>query len=134
MRLAIPNVPAINARFWPRGSNVKVDEQALLRHLGALDPAIFTFERRRRAEALRCLRKRDINHPGLPDAFLISFLMLLENDRRNFGLLREANLLPVVKQYLRAHLTPTDQDGGWPPLSETISLAVGLLWLMSSPC
>ncbi|KAF8841882.1 hypothetical protein BDN67DRAFT_966604 [Paxillus ammoniavirescens] len=100
-------------------------ERLTLRNMGQ--------EVRRRYAALQIIKKRDVRHPDLVEAFATIYVMLLEDDGLNWEQMLWADLPTFLQMFLRECLLE-DAAGnhGWPLENELNTLAIALFWLMLS--
>jgi hypothetical protein len=79
---------------------------------------------------LRCIRLGDIRDSRLEDAFLTTYIMLLEHDTLNHCYLVDAGLPALLDKYIaeRLHRGPNE----WPTEDTCNVLAVALFWHMTS--
>lgn len=123
------NSSKLYARIFAQKFDIKVPANRLGNALQ--DHA--NVELRRRFTALQCFRRGRVDDEFLPQAFWIAYFMMLENEGLNSMQLRWAGLPTLVNRFLQRHLHEGSvQNNGWPVENETNSLAIALLWLLSS--
>ncbi|THH19169.1 hypothetical protein EW146_g1949 [Bondarzewia mesenterica] len=125
--------PSTNPRLYVRLFNQMFDGLALARRLPPSSslPEYLATELKRRCLAMKCFRRHDARDSGLSTAFLVAYLMLLEDDGKNSEQLRWSGLPEFVIDYLYQHLHEDIEEHGWPSDSEANSLAVALLWQLT---
>ncbi|KAF8549840.1 hypothetical protein OG21DRAFT_1488240 [Imleria badia] len=90
-------------------------------------------EGKQRYIALQIIRRRDIWNPKLAEAFATIYVMLLEDDGRNWEQVLWADLPTFIPIFMRERLLEGASDNhGWPLENELNTLAVALFWLISS--
>lgn len=90
-------------------------------------------EVKQRYVALQIIRRRDIWNPNLAEAFATIYIMLLEDDGRNWEQVLWAGLPAFIPIFMRERLLEGASDNhGWPLESELNTLAIALFWLTSS--
>lgn len=113
----------------------KFDISSPGRHLlqGRLNNQNMEQEVKRRDIALQIIRRRDIWNPNLAEAFATIYVMLLEDDGRNWEQVLFAGLPTFIPIFMRERLLEGASDNhGWPLENELNTLAVVLFWLISS--
>jgi hypothetical protein len=94
-------------------------------------------ELRRRFRALDIFLKRKLDDPWLTEALWIAYFMLEDSytSHKNIKQLLWAGLPAFLDSFLRKRLYEgSSQNNGWPLPNVKNSLAVALLWLLSSEC
>ncbi|KAI6037967.1 hypothetical protein EDC04DRAFT_2068919 [Pisolithus marmoratus] len=92
-------------------------------------------ELRTRHIALKCIRRRDFDHPDLAAILATVYIMFLEDDGRNYEQLVGADLLGFLQQFLHDRiLQDTMSKNAWPLENGVNTLAVGLFWFITSHC
>ncbi|KAI0049023.1 hypothetical protein FA95DRAFT_1604703 [Auriscalpium vulgare] len=127
--------PHDNPRVHAQLFALKFDTAATTRRLppDASLPIHLACELRTRFSALKCFRRHDIYDPVLPHAFLVAYIMLLEDDGKNIAHLEAAGLPALVEEYLIGRLHEgADEANGWPASTEMNSLAVTLFWQLTA--
>lgn len=90
-------------------------------------------EVKQRSIALQIVRKRDIWNPNLTVAFATIYVMLLEDDGRNWEQVLLAGLPTFIPIFMRERLLEGASDNhGWPLENELNTLAIALFWLISA--
>lgn len=90
-------------------------------------------EVRRRFAALQIIHRRDLRHPDLVEAFATIYVMLLEDDGRNWEQMLWADLPTFLQMFLRERLLEgAAGNHGWPLENELNTLAIALFWLIRS--
>ncbi|KAH0834088.1 hypothetical protein J3R83DRAFT_11373 [Lanmaoa asiatica] len=90
-------------------------------------------EVKRRCLALHIIRKRDIWNPNLAAAFATIYVMLLEDDGRNWEQVLLAGLPTFIPIFMRERLFEGAADNhGWPLENELNTLVAASFWLISS--
>lgn len=119
-----------NARLYRRIFARKFDYAAFARRSPPSWPYPLFPELKRRFEALRCIKQGDIYHPALQEAFLVAYIMVLEDDTLNHRYLQDAGLTALLHKYITRRL----QSGHnvWPIEDACNTLAVALIWHMTS--
>ncbi len=122
--------PRNNTRLYRRIFARKFDFAAFARRSPSSWPFPLFPELKRRLQALRCIKQGDIHHPALQDAFLIAYIMVLEDDTLNHRYLQDAGLPAFLHKYITGRL----QSGHnvWPIEDACNTLAVALFWHMTS--
>ncbi|KAG8215335.1 hypothetical protein J3R82DRAFT_8929 [Butyriboletus roseoflavus] len=113
----------------------KFDISSPGRHLlqGRLNYQNMEQEVKRRHIALQIIRRRDTWNPNLAEAFATIYVMLLEDDGRNWEQVLLAGLPTFIPIFMRERLLESASDNhGWPLENELNTLAVALFWLISS--
>lgn len=83
--------------------------------------------------ALQIVRRRDIWNPKLAEALSTIYVMLLEDDGRNYEQVLSAGLPTFIPIFMRERLLEGVSDNhGWPLENELNILAIALFWLTSS--
>lgn len=83
--------------------------------------------------ALQIIRRREIWHPNLVGSLATVYVMLLEDDERNWEQVVSAGLPTFLPIFMRERLLEGASDNhGWPLENEVNTLAVALFWLISS--
>ncbi|KAF9484157.1 hypothetical protein BDN70DRAFT_903795 [Pholiota conissans] len=93
------------------------------------------YEMRRRFQAIQIFKNRNLYHPDLTEALWIAYLMVEDADtsQKNVRQLLRANLPTFLSQYLHLRLYEgASENGGWPVMTEEISLAIALSWTLAS--
>ncbi|KAI9449022.1 hypothetical protein BJY52DRAFT_1228029 [Lactarius psammicola] len=119
-----------NARLYRRIFARKFDYAAFARRSPLSWPFPLFPELKRRFQALRCIKQGDIHHPALQDAFLIAYIMVLEDDTLNHRYLQDAGLPAILYKYITGRLQPSHTV--WPIEDACNTLAVALFWHMTS--
>jgi hypothetical protein len=126
---------ASSSFLYRRILGVKFDDGALVRRLGYLDQRSIEFELQRRFSTFQCFRSGDVYHHAVPEAFLVAYLMALEDQGKNMVLLGWAGLPSFLCAFLRARLLEgSEHNHNWPLQNEINSLAIALFWLTASSC
>ena len=90
-------------------------------------------EVKQRSIALQIIRRKDIWHPKLAEAFATIYVMLLEDDGRNWEQVLRADLPAFIPIFMRERLLEGASDNlGWLVDSELNTLAIALFWLISA--
>jgi len=90
-------------------------------------------EVKQRYIALQIIRRKDIWNPNLAEAFATIYIMLLEDDGRNWEQVLWAGLPAFIPIFMRERLLEGASDShGWPLENELNTLAIALFWLISS--
>lgn len=90
-------------------------------------------EVKRRYVALQIIRRRDIWNPNLAEVFATIYIMLLEDDGRNWEQVLLAGLPTLLPTFMRERLLEGASDNHrWPLENELNTLAIALFWLISS--
>ncbi|KAF8440020.1 hypothetical protein L210DRAFT_368466 [Boletus edulis BED1] len=90
-------------------------------------------EVKQRYIALQIIRKRDIWHPKLAEALATIYVMVLEDDGRNWEPINWAGLSSFIPIFMRERLLEgVSNNHGWPLENELNTLVIALFWLMSS--
>lgn len=113
----------------------KFDISSPRRHLSQarLSPQNIEQEAKRRYSALQVVQRGDIWNPGLAEAFATVYVMLLEDDERNWEQVVWAGLPTFLHIFMRERLLEgASENHGWPLESEGNTLAIALFWLISS--
>ncbi|KAF9238647.1 hypothetical protein BU15DRAFT_75096 [Melanogaster broomeanus] len=113
----------------------KFDISSPRRHLSQNRLTLQNMEQevKRRYTALQIIRRRDLWHPEMAEAFATIYIMLLEDDGRNWEQMLWADLPTFMQTFLRERLLEGAADNhGWPLESELNTLAIALFWLMHS--
>ncbi|KAH9039102.1 hypothetical protein EDB85DRAFT_2141354 [Lactarius pseudohatsudake] len=121
--------PRNNARLYRRIFARKFDYAAFARRSPPPSFPLFP-ELKKRFQALHCIKQGDIHHPALQDAFLVAYIMVLEDDTLNHRYLQDAGLPALLHKYITGRL----QSGHnvWPIEDACNTLAVALFWHMTS--
>ncbi|EGO03025.1 hypothetical protein SERLA73DRAFT_70490 [Serpula lacrymans var. lacrymans S7.3] len=113
----------------------KFDLSSPRRHLAPdqIFPCHIESELRKRFTALHRIRSGDTNGPWLLEALIVAYTLILEDDGKNWEQLLWAQLPSFIYRLVRQRLTrvPTSSTG-WPLEDQVNTLAVAILWLMSS--
>jgi hypothetical protein len=122
--------PRNNARLYCRIFAHKFDYAAFARRSPTPWPSPLFPELKRRFQALRCIKEGNLHNPALQDAFLVAYIMLLEDDTLNHRHLQDAGLPALLHNYITDRL----QSGHnvWPVEDACNTLAVALFWHMTS--
>lgn len=107
------------------------------RHLPSSRLSVLALEQelKMRHIALQCIRRRDFNHPDLAVILATVYIMFLEDDGRNQGQVVWADLVGFLELLLHKRITQdTAGENAWPLENEVNSLAVALLWFITSHC
>ncbi|KAI0056832.1 hypothetical protein BV25DRAFT_1920659 [Artomyces pyxidatus] len=124
-----------NPRLYYRLFVDKFDAPAVARRLpeDAMHAANVAHELRGRYSALQCFRRGNLDDPQLTQAFLVAYLMLLEDDGKNMSQLLWAGLPALLEEYIveRLHVG-ADASDGWPAVNKTNALVVALFWQMTT--
>ncbi|KAH7882779.1 hypothetical protein F5I97DRAFT_1816236 [Phlebopus sp. FC_14] len=110
----------------------KFDISSPRRHLSQDRLSLHNLEQelKRRYVALQCIRRGELYHRDLASVFATIYIMLLEDDGRNWEQLLWANLPDFLHKFLRQRLHEgAAENNGWPVESEINTLAIALLWL-----
>lgn len=90
-------------------------------------------EAKQRYIALQIIRRRDVWNPNLAEAFATIYVMLLEDDGRNWEQVLWAGLPAFIPIFMRERLLEGASDNhGWPLENELNTLVIALFWLISS--
>jgi len=90
-------------------------------------------ELRKRFQALQRIRRGDTADPDILDSLSTIYIMMLEDDGRNWDQLLWAELPSFMRRFLRERLmVGAETNNGWPTENEVNMLAVSIFWLMSS--
>jgi hypothetical protein len=124
--------PAHNHRLYYHIFFRKFDVDAITRRLpsSSITASFFFPELKRRFQALRCIKHGDIHHPGLQDALLVAYIMVLENDVLNYRQLADACLPALLDRYIKERLHRGYNV--WPIEDVSNALAVALFWHVAS--
>lgn len=122
--------PRNNARLYCRIFARKFDYAAFARRSPPPWPFPLFPEIKRRFEALRCIKQGDLHHPDLQGAFLVAYIMALEDDTLNYRYLQDAGLPALLHKYITERLRLGHND--WPVEDACNTLAVALFWHMTS--
>jgi hypothetical protein len=123
--------PSNNPHLYRRIFCRKFDPAAIARRFPSRAVASsFYPELKKRFLALRCIRLGDIHHPQLEDAFLATYIMLLEHDALNHRYLVDAGLPALLDKYIAERLHRGQNN--WPIEDTCNVLAVALFWHMTS--
>lgn len=105
------------------------------RHLPSLRLSALALEQelRTRYIALQCIRRKNFGHPDLAGILATVYIIFLEDDGRNYEQIAGADLLGFL-QLLLHDCTSQDTTGknAWPLENEVNTLAVALLWFITS--
>ncbi|OAX40985.1 hypothetical protein K503DRAFT_558481 [Rhizopogon vinicolor AM-OR11-026] len=89
-------------------------------------------ELRKRFRALQRIRRGDIADPDILESLSTIYIMMLEDDGRNWDQLIWAELPSFMRRFLRERLMMgAETNNGWPTENEVNMLAVSIFWLMS---
>ena len=89
-------------------------------------------ELRKRFRALQRIRRGNIADPDILESLSTIYIMILEDDGRNWDQLLWAELPSFIRRFLRERLMMgADTNNGWPVENEVNTLAVSIFWLMS---
>jgi hypothetical protein len=113
----------------------KFDISSPRRHLlqDRLEVQNMEDEVKQRYIALQIIRRRDMWNPNLVEAFATIYVMLLEDDGRNWEQVLWAGLPTFIPIFMRERLLEGASDNhGWPLENELNTLAITLFWLISS--
>ncbi|KAG2130357.1 hypothetical protein DEU56DRAFT_467515 [Suillus clintonianus] len=89
-------------------------------------------ELRKRFRALQRIRRGDITDPEILESLSTIYIMILEDDGRNWDQLLWAQLPSFMTRFLRERLmVGSETNNGWPTENEVNVLAVSIFWLMS---
>ncbi|KAG1842392.1 hypothetical protein DFJ58DRAFT_56735 [Suillus subalutaceus] len=89
-------------------------------------------ELRKRFRALQCIRRGDVTDPDILESLSTIYIMMLEDDGRNWDQLLWAQLPVFITRFLRERLmVGAETNNGWPTENEVNVLAVSIFWLMS---
>ncbi|KAF9221739.1 hypothetical protein BS17DRAFT_757110 [Gyrodon lividus] len=113
----------------------KFDVSSPRRHLSRDRLTLQNMEQevKRRYAALQIIRRRDLRHPDLAEAFATIYIMLLEDDGRNKEQILWADLPTFMQMFIRERLLEgAAGNHGWPLENELNTLVIALFWLMSS--
>ena len=122
--------PRNNARLYCRVFAHKFDYAAFARRSPPPWPFPLFPELKKRFEALHCIKQGDCHHPALQDAFLVAYIMVLEDDTLNYRYLQDAGLPALLHKYITGRLRSGHND--WPVEDACNTLAVALFWHMTS--
>jgi hypothetical protein len=86
----------------------------------------------KRFRALQRIRRGDIADPNILESLSTIYIMMLEDDGRNWDQLLWAQLPIFMTRFLRERLmVGAETNNGWPTENEVNVLAVSIFWLMS---
>lgn len=86
----------------------------------------------KRFRALHRIRRGDIADPNILESLSTIYIMMLEDDGRNWEQLLWAQLPIFMTRFLRERLmVGAETNNGWPTENEVNVLAVSIFWLMS---
>ncbi|KAG2078452.1 hypothetical protein BDR04DRAFT_1041415 [Suillus decipiens] len=89
-------------------------------------------ELRKRFRALKRIRRGDVADPDILESLSTIYIMMLEDDGRNWDQLLWARLPIFMTRFLRERLmVDAETNNGWPTENEVNILAVSIFWLMS---
>ncbi|KAG0706197.1 hypothetical protein DFH29DRAFT_187553 [Suillus ampliporus] len=89
-------------------------------------------ELRKRFRALQRIRRGEIADPDILESLSTIYIMMLEDDGRNWDQLLWAQLPLFMTRFLRERLMMgAEINNGWPRENEVNMLAVSIFWLMS---
>ncbi|KZT22997.1 hypothetical protein NEOLEDRAFT_1137074 [Neolentinus lepideus HHB14362 ss-1] len=114
--------PVVFARLFQRGFAMS----ALRRRLGSLSESDIATELPRRFTSLKIIRRGAMDDPGLRDALMRAYFMLLEDDGENTVQIAWCNLSETVKSILRQSLRKEAAMN-----KETTALAITLFSMIS---
>ncbi|KAG9310952.1 hypothetical protein JVU11DRAFT_8826 [Chiua virens] len=132
-RATLSSVP--DPPFCPMPFLDKFDISAPRRHLSQIRLNLQNMEKelQQRYIALQIIRRREIWHRELVEAFATLYVMLLEDDGRNWEQVVWAGLPTFIRLFLRERLLEgASNNHGWPLENELNTLAIALFWLISS--
>ncbi|KAG2151013.1 uncharacterized protein EDB93DRAFT_1083671 [Suillus bovinus] len=104
------------------------------RHFTAVQPTVDNIEHelRKRFRALQRIRRGDITDPDILESLSTIYIMILEDDGRNWDQLLWARLPIFMTRFLRERLmVGAETNNGWPTENEVNVLAVSIFWLMT---
>ncbi|KAF8266060.1 hypothetical protein EI94DRAFT_237076 [Lactarius quietus] len=122
--------PRNNARLYCRIFARKFDFCAFARRSPPTWPFPLFPELKRRFEALRCIKQGDFHDSALQDAFLVAYIMVLEDDTLNHRYLQDAGLPALLHKYITERLR--SGHNVWPVEDACNTLVVALFWHMTS--
>lgn len=130
-----------HSTFYAQIFACRFDFAAPHRRLGIREllPKHLNDELRIHCMALQRFRKvaqdESYDDPRLPETLRIAYLMLLDDNGKNFAQLSWAGLPDLIVALIRHRLFPrTNVNNGWPEENEANCLAVTIFWLMTSSC
>ena len=113
----------------------KFDISSPRRHLSQdrMNSRSIEQEVKRRCIALHIIRRGDVWDPNLTEALATVYVMLLEDDERNWEQVACAGLPTFIPTFMRKRLLEGATDNhGWPIENEVNTLAIALFWLICS--
>ncbi|KAK7055507.1 hypothetical protein R3P38DRAFT_1358485 [Favolaschia claudopus] len=125
------DTPVMHALLFAKKFHVPLDVQHLL-------PAHAKTEMKRRFLALKLFRRGELcfkDHASFTDALWVAYVMLRAAEPRqtNVDQLLWAGLPPLLLLFLKQRLNDgAEKNHGWPLVNDTNSLAIALMWLLSS--
>jgi hypothetical protein len=122
--------PHNNARLYCRIFARKFDYATFSRRSPPPWPFPLFPELKRRFQALRCIKQGDLHDPGLQGAFVVAYIMALEDDTLNHRYLQDAGLPALLHKYITGRLR--SGHNVWPVEDACNTLAVALFWHMTS--
>ena len=128
--LCFDNNKALYARIF----DGMFDPDAAHRRMGdkAIRSRNLASQLRLYCEALNRIRLGDIHSPFLINDFWTAYFMCVENDGRNIVQLRKAGMPQLVERFVSERLWENPVNG-WPVESPINSLALWILWCMTTP-
>ncbi|KAI0354683.1 hypothetical protein OH77DRAFT_1437376 [Trametes cingulata] len=113
------------------------DTRAAIRRLGAraVNNTTLAFQLVKQVSALKRLRDGDLDSYNLTSDLWTAYIMLLENDGRNYSHLVEyAHIDVLIDRFMDSRLWSFREGNlGWPVDSTPSSLVVWMLWFTMSP-
>jgi hypothetical protein len=127
-RLSFPH----NSALYHRIFNLQFDITAVRRRLGpraVLTASALSRQLRQTWSAMHRLRAGNLDSPSLLDDFWDAFLLVIENDGKNYRQLEWSRVFSVAESFVMDRMWHDTDQGGWPRDSSIAALA---LWLYYS--